>query len=49
MHNHKNYAKLRAIIERKEAEVGRLRSHLTEVEEDLSRTKEQHDKFCEQL
>ena len=48
-HNQKNDAKLRAFIERKEAEVGRLRSHMTEVEEDLSRTKEQRSKFREQL
>ena len=44
-----NQPKFRAVIERKEAEVGRLRSHMTEVEEDLSRTMEQHDKFREQL
>ena len=44
-----NDAKFRDVIERKVAEVRRLRSHMTEVEEDLSRTKEQHDKFREQL
>ena len=48
-HNQKNDSRLSAFIERKEAEVGRLRSHMTEVEEDLSRTMEQHIKFREQL
>ena len=47
--NQKNDEKLRAIIKRKEDEVSRLRCHMTEVEEDLSRTQEEHDKFRKQL
>ena len=45
----KNNTKWQAIIERKEAEVGQLRSHMTKVERDLSRAKEEHKKFREQL
>ena len=47
--NQMNNEKLRAFIKRKEAEVGQLRCHMTEVEEDLSQTKEEHDKFRKQL
>ena len=47
--NQMNNEKLRAFIMRKEAEVGQLHSHMTEVEEDLSRTQEEHDKFRKQL
>ena len=47
--NQMNDENLRAFIKRKEAEIGRLRCHMTEVEEDLSRTQEEHDKFRKQL
>ena len=47
--NQKNGENLRAFIKRKEAEVSRLCCHMTEVEEDLSRTQEEHDKFRKQL
>ena len=47
--NQMNNEKLRAFIKRKEAEVGQLRCHMTEVEEDLSQTKEEHDTFRKQL
>ena len=46
-HNKKNDARLMALIERKEAEVSKLRSHMTEVEIDLSHSKEEREKFCE--
>ena len=45
----KDSMKWRGIIERKEAEVGRLRSHFNEVEGDLCRAKEEHVQFLEQL
>ena len=47
--NQMNDENLKAFIKRKEAEVSRLRCHMTEVEEDLSRTQEEHDKFRKQL
>ena len=45
----KGNMKWRGIIERKEAEVGRLRSHMNEVEGDLCRAKEEHVQFLDQL
>ena len=45
----KDNMKWQGIIERKEAEVGRLRSHMNEVKGDLCRAKEEHVQFLEQL
>ena len=45
----KNAAKLQAVIERKEAEVGRLSSHMTEVEKDLNCIMAEHNEYCGQL
>ena len=45
----KDSMKWQGIIERKEAEVGQLRSHMIEVEGDLCQAKEEHAQFIEQL
>ena len=45
----KDSMKWQGIIERKEAEVGRLCSHMIEVEGDLCQAKEEHAQFIEQL
>ena len=45
----KDNMKCQRIIQRKEAEVGRLRSHMNEVEGDLCQAKEEHVQFLEQL
>ena len=45
----KNNARLRAVIERKEAEINKLRRHVSDVENELSQARKERGKLCEQL
>ena len=44
-----NNAELRATIERKQAEIDRLRGHMTDIKSDLSVAEKQHKELCQCL